>query len=89
MDEGEGDAAESMMLDGEKAQVGGCGQVNVRRDGCVEVEVWVNGTVCVSSNPNTLPLGGNSASLVKMIELLNPSISTNNIRFNHSRWAGK
>ena len=91
MDGFEGEATELMLLDGDKKlseQIEGCGQTDVRRSGCVEVEVWASGVVCEPSNPNALPLGGNSATLVKIIELFHPSLSTH-MRFNNSRWAGK
>ena len=67
---------------------GGSAVEDMRRTGCVDVEVWVSGVVCEPSNPNALPLGGNSATLVKIIELFHPSLSTH-MRFNNSRWAGK
>lgn len=63
-----------------ESQVGGAGGGEqgygvFGRDRCVEVEVWVGGVMCEPSDPNALPLGGNSTSLGRVMKTFHPDIS--------------
>ena len=57
----------------------------IRRNGCVECEVWVGGAMCEPCDPNALPSGGNLAEIVKMFH---PHISVER-RSHFLSWNGQ
>ena len=56
-----------------------------RSSGSVEVEVWVGGVACTQSDPSSPPLGGNSANLIRIMQLFHSNLSYTV----NSRWKGQ